>query len=510
MAVNTMKNSQAKNNWLHKSEHIRFETDAFIGGDYQSPDRAMSKSKAFSTVNPSTEKELTTFIDGRAEGVDQAVGAARSAFSTWRYCKPDQRKAVLLSIADRLETERETLALLDSLEMGVPITLALGKVSGAAELLRYNAELIDKVYGEIASADITTTLALSQPEPRGVVGVISPWNSPLITAMLAIAPALAAGNTVVLKPSEQTPSSALKLAEIAAEAGLPAGVLNVVPGLGITTGAALANHHDVDKLHFTGSTQVGRQLMVYAGQSNGKPVMLELGGKSPQIVFEDAADLPNLGAALAQSAFYNSGQLCVAKTRLLVHENVKEEMIAAIKAETQNVFTVGNPLDEATTYGPIASHKQFDRVNHYLSLGEKESAGRHTLTMAGEMPTSGYFIPPTLLTNTNNTDRIAQEEIFGPLLAVISFKTDDEAIKLANAVNYGLAATVWTKDLSRARRLARDLEAGEISICATTAPADSPAGLSAEPFGASGHGIIGGRRGLEAYQRIKGIQIITD
>ena len=304
-------------NWHQKAEAISFNTSAFVGGDYL----ASTNKESFTTHNPATENPLAVFADGNEAVIDQAVASARSAFKTWRHLSPDKRQSLLLRFAERIEAERNTLALLDCLEMGKPISMALEEVDDAAGFLRYNAELIDKVYGEIAPADSTTTLALSQAEPRGVVGIISPWNFPLPTAMTALAPALAAGNTVLIKPSEQTPSSMLKLAEIAIEAGLPAGVLNVVPGLGITAGAALASHNDIDMLHFTGSVPVGRQLMVYAGQSNGKPVMLELGGKSPQIVFEDAADLPNLGRAIAEAAFYNSGQLCVAKTRLLVHEN---------------------------------------------------------------------------------------------------------------------------------------------------------------------------------------------
>jgi len=501
-----MTDQHINSDWIQKAATIRFETRAFIEGDYQ-----VSKGKAiFTTVNPATECELATFTDANPNSVDQAVAAARKAFGQWRHVAPDQRKALLLAVADRIDAERNTLALLDSLEMGMPISMALEQVEGAAGFLRYNAELIDKVYGEIAPSDPATTLALSLPEPRGVIGIISPWNFPLLTAILAIAPALAAGNTVVVKPSEQTPSSVLKLAEIAIQAGLPPGVINVIPGRGITTGAALAGHHDIDKLHFTGSTQVGRQLMVYAGQSNGKPVMLEMGGKSPQIVFEDAANLPGLGKALAQATFYNSGQICVAKTRLLVHDNIKEQVLALIKAETQQAFCIGNPLDEKTTFGPIASRKQFDRVNTYLNIGQEEGADIQTLMTAGEMPVTGNFMQPVLFDNAKNEMRIVQEEIFGPILSVVSFKTDEEAIQLANGVNYGLAATAWTKDLGRARRFARDLEAGEISICATTTPATPTASLSTEPFGASGHGVLAGRRGLEAYQRTKAVQIITD
>lgn len=498
------------NPWEQLAENVSFETRAFIQGDYFS-----SKSKnVFQTKNPATSVELAVFSDGDANTIDRAVYTARNAFVQWRHLAPERRKSLLLAVANQIEAERETLALLDCLEMGMPISMALEQVDGTAEFLRYNAELVDKIYGDVAPADPTTTLAVTQREPRGVVGVISPWNYPLMTAIAAIAPALAAGNTLVIKPSEQTPSSVLKLAEIASQAGLPAGVLNVVPGRGISAGEALARHKDVHMLHFTGSTKIGRQLMVYAGQSNGKPVMLELGGKSPQIVFEDAADLPNLGAILAQSAFYNTGQLCVAKTRLLVHENIKEQVLAAIKAETKNVFTIGNPLHEQTTLGPIASQRQFERITSYLELGQQEGADLQVLATAGEMPpsreTSGYFIQPAVFNNAKNTMRVAQEEIFGPVLSVLSFKTEKEAIQIANDVNYGLAATVWTQDLGRARRLSRDLEIGSIEIRATTTPTAEPSGLSGEPFGASGFGVVGGLRGLDPYTRLKAVQIITD
>ena len=494
-------------NWAQTAASIHFETRSFIHGDFVS----VTGSDSFKTINPATEEPLALLTDPDSALVEQAVTSARSAFKTWRHLSPDKRKSVLLIIADRIQAERNSLALLDCLEMGMPISMALEQVDEAANFLRYNAELVDKVYGEIAPSDAATTLALSQAEPRGVIGVISPWNFPLLTALLAIAPALAAGNCVVVKPSEQSPSSVLKLAEIAVEAGLPAGVLNVIPGLGITTGRALASHHDINKLHFTGSTQVGRQLMVYAGQSNGKPVMLELGGKSPQIVFQDAADLPNLGQALAQAAFYNSGQICVAKTRLLVHESCYDTIVEKIKAETQTVFRMGNPLDEQTTFGPISSRKQFERVNHYLSLGKESGAALHKIKTAGNKPGKGYFVQPVLFDGVDNQLRLAQEEIFGPILSMMRFKTEAEAIQLANGVSYGLAATVWTKDLGRARRFSRDLEAGEITINATTRPANSLwSALSVEPFGDSGHGVLAGRRGLEPYQRTKAVQMVTD
>ena len=502
--------------WHQRAATLSFETRPFMDGEYQP-----SKSgDVLHTVNPATGSQLATFSDGNSSDIDRAVSAARKAFQEWRKLPPQARKAQLFQLADQIEQEKHSLALMDSLEMGMPITRALEQVDIVTGLFRYNAELIDKLYGEIAPSDTATTLALSQPEPSGVIGIISPWNYPLWSAVLAIAPALAAGNTVVVKPSEQTPSSTLKLAEIAAQAGLPAGVLNVVPGLGLTAGAALASHNDVDKLHFTGSTQVGRQMMIYAGQSNGKSLMLEMGGKSPQIVFEDAADLPKLGAWLAESAFYNSGQLCVAKTRLLVHENIKDQILASIQEQTHQVIRIGDPLDEQTTMGPIASRRQFDRVASYVKAGQEQGAEMQTLTTAGAMPSataalsnkesSACYMQPTLFTNVDNRMRIAQEEIFGPVLSMITFKTEDEAIQLANDVSYGLSAIAWTGDLRRVRRLARELDVGSLELRATTAPAADASGLSREPHGASGFGIVGGLAGLRQYIRLKGVQIITD
>lgn len=503
------KQNHRQNDWRTRASQVTFESRPFINGDYTQVPHQTKSSGVFLTENPATAETLAEFTDSSTTTVDSAVAAARAAFQTWRLTSPEQRKAILLAVADRIAAARDSFALLDCLEMGMPIVKARQKADIAAHYLRYYAECLDKHYSDVAPADPTSTLAFNLAEPRGVVGVIAPWNSPLVVAVSAIAPALAAGNTAVLKPSEQTPSSILKFAEIATQAGLPAGVLNIVPGLGLTTGAALASHKDVDLLHFTGSTQVGRQLMQYAGQSNGKPLMLEMGGKSPQIVFEDAAALPNLGGLLAQSAFVNSGQLCVAKTRLLVHKNCKDAIVSALEQETKQHFRIGCPLDEQTTFGPIASRKQFDRIQQYLAVGEGEGAKPRAIPMAGDMPTTGYFLQATAFDQVDHRMRIAQEEIFGPVLSIITFNTDDEAIQLANSVDYGLAATAWTQDLNRARRLARELQAGSVDICATTEAPAASSGLSGEPFGASGFGVVGGLRGLGPYTRLKAVQIVT-
>lgn len=498
------------NHWHTKAAQVRFESTAFIQGDYSGAGGEV----LFTTENPATQQALAEFYSSDAQTIDAAVRSARTSFrDQWKTLAPDKRKALLLAVADLVDKERDTLALFDTLEMGMPITMAQQQVDSAASLLRYNAEYSDKRYGEVAPVDSQHSIAISVQEPRGVVAVIAPWNFPLLTAMYAIAPALAAGNTLVVKPSEQTPSSVLRFAQLAVEAGLPAGVLNVVPGLGHSAGQALASHCDIDFLHFTGSVAVGRQLMLAAGQSHGKPIALELGGKSPQIVCEDANGITGLGAALAEAAFYNSGQLCVAKSRLLVHQNIKQEILAAIQAEIPTIFTPGDPLDEKTSYGPMASRQHYQRVNDAIAQGEKEGATPLSLWPASEMPGQGLFIPPVIFDDGDaslGVASLASQEIFGPVLSVSSFSSDSEAIALANQVDYGLSASVWTASLVAARRFARDLNAGEISIASTTTSVPAPLALSAEPYGISGYGVMGGRRGLDTFSKTKAVQWITE
>ncbi|MGJ5834153.1 aldehyde dehydrogenase [Streptomyces ossamyceticus] len=420
---------------------------------------------AFTVVSPRNGHVLREVADARPAEVDLAVAAARRAFDSgpWPRLAPADRGRILLRVAELLEEHREKLALTISLEMGKPITDAYGiELRAAINTFRWYGQLADKLTDE-SPHTAPDALALITREPAGVVGAVVPWNFPLTLASWKVAPALAAGCTVVLKPSENSPLSALLLGRIATEAGLPPGVLNVVTGDGPVAGRAIGLHPDVDVLAFTGSTAVGRHFLRYAADSNLKRVWLELGGKSPNIILPDAPDLEKAAATAAWGIFFNQGEMCTAPSRLLVHSSVAERVTEAIVARARDL-RVGDPLDPATEMGALVGEAHLERVLDHIDTGREEGArlltgGERTLTGTG-----GSYLRPTVFDGVDPGMRLAREEIFGPVLSVLTFDDLDEAVRLANATEYGLAAGLWTSDLSTAHRVSRALKAGTVWV----------------------------------------------
>ncbi|MBB4631448.1 aldehyde dehydrogenase family protein [Sphingosinicella soli] len=461
----------------------------------------------FESINPATNGAVCTLSVGADDDVDRAVAAARRAFEDGRWAKstPLQRKAVLLRIAELIEANADDLALMDSLEMGKAISAARAEIAFASGFFRYYGEATDKLYGAVAPSD-SITLSLGLLEPRGVVGAIVPWNFPLINAALKAAPALAAGNSVVLKPSEIASTSALRLAEIASEADLPGGVFNVVPGLGPTVGQAIGRHGDIDFISFTGSTATGRLFMTYAGQSNGKPLLLECGGKSPQLVCADMADdLDAVAARVAHDAFWNQGQWCAAKTRLIVEDSFHDRLVDAVIAAAARLVP-GDPLDPATNFGTIATRGQLEKIRNFVAHARTEGA---TVAFNGG-PWGETSTAPTILTDVRADMTVACEEVFGPVLSVMRFRDFGEALAIANDTRYGLAASIWTRDARRSHEAARALRAGRVTVRASAAAGEhSGFALSAEPWGASGFGVEGGMEGLRSYCRFKSVEFVS-
>ncbi|MCM7825112.1 aldehyde dehydrogenase PuuC [Enterobacter roggenkampii] len=486
--------------WQDKAKNSAIETRLFINGAYcDAADNA-----TFDTVNPATQQTLANVARGKQADVDRAVQAARAVFERgdWSQASPAQRKAVLNTLADLMERHSEELALLETLDTGKPIRHSLrDDIPGAARAIRWYAEAADKVYGEVAPTG-PGELAMIVREPIGVVAAIVPWNFPLLLACWKLGPALIPGNSVVLKPSEKSPLTALRLAGLAKEAGLPDGVLNVISGYGHEAGQALALHPEVEVLTFTGSTRTGKQLLKDAGESNMKRVWLEAGGKSANIIFADCPDLDKAVSATAAGIFYNQGQVCIAGTRLLLEDSIADDFLARLKAQARH-WQPGDPLDPDSSMGTLIDAAHADTVHTFIREGTRKG----TLLLDGREQSWPSAVGPTIFVDIDPASPLCREEIFGPVLVVTRFKTEEEALTLANDSEYGLGAAVWTRDLSRAHRMSRRLKAGSVFVN------NYNDGDMTVPFGGykqSGNGRDKSLHALEKFTELKTIWIALE
>jgi len=482
--------------WHALAKTVALPDQAIIGGRQVDA----RSGRRFATINPATGETLADIAEGDAADIDDAVASARRSFDAghWRNQSPLARKRVLLRLAELMHAEQQQLAAMESLDMGKLVRDASGNdVPTAINILQWHAEEIDKVYDEVAPLP-AGNVGLIRRVPLGVVGAVVPWNFPLNMAIWKCAPALAAGNSVVLKPAEQSPLTALRFGQLALEAGLPEGVLNVVPGFGETAGQALGRHLDVDCLAFTGSTAVGKMFLRYAGESNLKQVWLECGGKSPVVVFEDCEDLETAADQVVSGIFYNQGQVCSAGSRLIVQNSIRTKFLELLVARVKQ-YQPGDPLDPRSGLGAMVEVKHAANVMRYIQAGNREATlvtGGNAATVEGK----GSFIEPTIFADVKPDAVIAREEIFGPVLAVLGFADEAEAIALANDSIYGLGASLWTDNLSRAHRVSEQLVAGVVGV--NVVDPVNPA----VPFGGfrqSGNGRDLSRHAVEKYTALK-------
>ncbi len=455
------------------SKAMVLPTGSFIDGRA----RAASTGATFETINPATGAPLAQIASCSQEDVDLAVEKAREAFDDGRWTRvhPSDRKRILIKLCKLIRRNQHELAVLESIESGKPIQdIETVDIPETLHCLEWHAETADKIYDQVAPAG-DDAVAMVVREPIGVVACILPWNFPLLMAAWKMGPALAAGNSVIIKPAEQTSMSTLRLAELAHEAGIPRGVLNVVTGLGETTGKALGLHADVDMVSFTGSTEVGRMFLEYSAQSNLKKIVLECGGKNPCVVMDDAENLDVVASHATQAVFWNMGENCSSNSRLIVHEKVKEALVERILHHVRD-WRTGDPLDPSNRLGAIVSKEQYDTILGYIEKGKQEGAN---IVLGGRAISegNGYFIEPTIFDNVRPDMTIAREEIFGPVLSIITVSSGDEAVQVANDTPYGLAASVFTSNVKRAHRMARAIRAGTVTVnCYGEGDASTPFG----------------------------------
>lgn len=480
------------------AEKITIPTKAYINGQWMDADSG----ETFENISPIDGKKLGDIAACDRSDVNKAVSAARAAFDSgvWSDLHPSKRGYILKKFADLIMKHREELAVLEVLDMGKPIRDALRiDIPGSANSIRWYGEAADKVMDEIAPTD-PLAVAMVTREPIGVVGAVVPWNFPLSMMCWKLGPALATGNSIIVKPAEQSPLTALRVAELATEAGIPDGVLNVVPGFGETAGKAIGLHMDVDGLAFTGSTEVGKYFMEYSGQSNLKRVSLECGGKSAHIIMDDCPDLKAAARSAAGAIFFNQGEVCTAGSRLMVHKSIKENFVKEV-IKAASYWVPGNPLDPKTSMGAIVDKCQQDRVMDYIKQGQECGANMLIGGETAHADTGGFYIKPTIFDGVDPNATIAQEEIFGPVLSVIEFETEEQAIEIANGTIYGLASALWSKDINRAHRMAKAIKAGTIWVNSW-----DPSGDMSIPFGGykqSGFGRDKSLHALEKYTNLK-------